>query len=253
MTLANRKRIIAGNWKMNGLSTDLAEIQGIAENAHGLPRSVDVVLCLPATLIARTAQMLPVVDRLQLGGQDCHADRSGAHTGDVSADMLSDAGASHVIVGHSERRASHGESDADVCAKARAALAVALVPIICVGESLADREAGHAEDVVARQVAGSVPADAPADALAVAYEPIWAIGTGLTPSLDDIARMHAVIRATLAKTVTGGEAAPILYGGSVKPGNAADILAVEGVDGALVGGASLKAADFNAVIGHTPA
>ncbi|MEO1200077.1 MAG: triose-phosphate isomerase [Pseudomonadota bacterium] len=248
MSERHRKRLVAGNWKMNGVSTDLNVIRHIADAAHDAPHSVEIVLCLPTTLLARAAQMLPVVDRLQLGGQDCHAERSGAFTGDVSADMLSDSGASHVIVGHSERRAGYRETDEMVRAKADAALSISLIPIICVGESLQDREAGKAAEVVTAQIRGSVPASADAGAIVIAYEPVWAIGTGRSATLDDIAAMHGTIRETLIQHLNGGADARILYGGSVKPGNAGEILRVEAVDGVLVGGASLTVHEFSPII-----
>jgi len=186
---------------------------------------------------------------VELGGQDCHAEASGAFTGSVSAAMLADAGAKLVILGHSERRAGFGESDADVAAKVEAALVAGLEPIICIGETLAEREAGQAVEVVSRQVAGSLPSSLSGKAFAVAYEPVWAIGTGLTPTLEQIEEVHAAVRAAmLARLGEGGRVAPILYGGSVKPSNAAEILAVAEVGGALVGGASLKAEDFLGII-----
>ena len=238
------KALIAGNWKMNGLAADLAEARALAEALVANPAQARVALCPPATLIAQMAWALkgsPVA----VGGQDCHPDPAGAHTGDISAEMLADAGARLVIVGHSERRADHGETDAIVRAKAEAALRAGLEPIICVGETLDQRKAGRALDVVVEQVEGSVPPDIAGHAFAVAYEPVWAIGTGLTPTLDEIAEVHAAIRQTLVRRLgAAGEAAPILYGGSVKPSNAVEILATAEVGGALVGGASLKAADF---------
>jgi len=231
-------KLAAGNWKMNGLAASLAEIDALAA-AHPSP-GCDVLICPPATLLA------PMGARAQgtaiaTGGQDCHPEASGAHTGDISAAMLADAGASHVILGHSERRADHAETDALVADKARAAAAAGLVPIICVGETLAEREAGRTLDIVGGQLAGSVP-----DGLArfvIAYEPVWAIGTGKVPTLEEIAEVHALIRQRL-----GRDDVPILYGGSVKPGNAAEIFGVADVDGALVGGASLKAAEFSGII-----
>ena len=242
------KALIAGNWKMNGLAADLAEARSLAEAlaANGAP--CRVALCPPATLIAQMAWSLKG-SAVAVGGQDCHAGQAGAHTGDISAEMLADAGAGLVIVGHSERRADHGETDAAVCAKAQAAFRAGLEPIICVGETLDERKAGRALDVVTGQVAGSVPQDAVDHAFAVAYEPVWAIGTGLTPTLAEIAEVHAAIRATLKDRLgAAGAAAPILYGGSVKPANAAEILATADVGGALVGGASLKAADFLQIV-----
>jgi triosephosphate isomerase len=241
-----RRPLVAGNWKMNGLKAALVEIDAVAAGFDAALRSrIDVVICPPATLLAAAAQRA-AASGLFLGGQDCHEKASGAHTGDVSAPMLADAGASHVIVGHSERRADHGEDDALVLAKARAALAAGLTPIVCVGETRVEREDGAAEIVVGEQIEGSVPSDAAPDRLVVAYEPVWAIGTGLTPTPADVAQMHGFVRARLAALM--GEAAAqrvrILYGGSVKPANAAELMAVSDVDGALVGGASLGAADF---------
>jgi triosephosphate isomerase len=207
-------------------------------------------VCPPATLIAKFADRATVSD-IGIGGQDCHPEPSGAHTGDISAEMLSAVGASHVIVGHSERRANHGETDELVARKAAAAQRAGLTAIVCVGESESQREAGEARDVVARQVEGSLPADLDPARLVVAYEPVWAIGTGRTASAEDIAAMHAHIRGLL-RTRFPSTPVRILYGGSVKPANAADILAVENVDGALVGGASLRADDFLAIAVAAP-
>ncbi|MGM0586600.1 MAG: triose-phosphate isomerase [Pseudomonadota bacterium] len=241
-----RRKLAAGNWKMNGLAAQLAEVEKLTA-AIGTP-GCDVLICPPATLLApmaRTASGGPVA----VGGQDCHAAASGAHTGDVSAEMLADAGASAVIVGHSERRADHGEQDADVRAKAEAAWRAGLSAIICVGETEAERDAGRALDVVGAQLAGSVPEGATAANTVVAYEPVWAIGTGRTASTEDIAEMHRFLRETLAgRFGAEAEGMRLLYGGSVKPGNAAEIFAVEDVDGGLVGGASLKAEDFAAIV-----
>ena len=240
--------LIAGNWKMNGLAADLGEAILLAKALTDETATARVALCPPATLIQRMARVLdgsPVA----VGGQDCHSEASGAYTGDVSAAMLVDAGASLVIVGHSERRAGHGETDAIVAAKARAAAGVGLEPIVCVGETLQQRKAGEALEVVTSQVAGSVPAELGKAPFALAYEPVWAIGTGLTPTIAEIEEVHAAIRQALVRAVgEAGRAAPILYGGSVKPANAAEILAAPDVGGALVGGASLKAADFLAII-----
>ena len=246
------KPLVAGNWKMNGTSAALGELAGICA---GLPETrsdkMDALICVPATLIGRAAETAsghPVA----IGAQDCHAQASGAHTGDVSAEMLKDAGAGAVIVGHSERRADHGETDADVAAKAEAAWRAGLLAVVCVGETREEREAGRAEDVVGVQLAGSVPDGAVAANTVVAYEPVWAIGTGLVPSSDDIAAMHAFIRAELVKRFgDAGGAMRILYGGSMKPANAAEIMAVANVDGGLIGGASLKAADFLAICDAT--
>ena len=235
-----RRKLVAGNWKMNGIAADLAEANAIADGAGA---GADVALCLPATLIERAARALP---GFAIGGQDVHAAANGAHTGDISAAMLVDAGARLTIVGHSERRQAHGESDADVRAKAEAALAAGLDVILCIGESLEVREAGNAIVIVSAQLDASLPAT-PVDA--VAYEPIWAIGTGKVPSVDDIGAMHAALRQRLiAAYGEGGDAVRILYGGSVKASNAAEIFDIPDVDGALVGGASLKAADFLPIV-----
>lgn len=239
-----RRKLAAGNWKMNGTGADLAEISALAQ-AHAAP-ACEVLICPPATLIARMA----ATDRgpVMIGGQDCHAKVSGAHTGDISAPMLAEAGASHVILGHSERRADHGESDGQVAAKAVAAHDAGLIAVICVGETEAQRDAGDTLKVIAGQMAGSIPDCATAANTVIAYEPVWAIGTGRTPTLDQIAEVHAAMRATLTARFDDGDGFRLLYGGSVKPSNAAEIFAVGDVDGALVGGASLKAADFGAII-----
>lgn len=240
-----RRKLAAGNWKMNGLKASLGEVEALVA-AHPAP-GCEVLLCPPATLVAAMADV--AAGRIAVGGQDCHAKGSGAHTGDISAAMLKDAGASHVILGHSERRADHGESDADVVAKAGAAQAEGLIAVICVGETEAERDSGATLDIIGTQLAGSVPAQADGANTVIAYEPVWAIGTGRTPTLDQIAEVHDFIRATLVSRF-GAEAdgMRLLYGGSVKPSNAAEIFAVSNVDGALVGGASLKAADFGAII-----
>ena len=240
---ASIRPLVAGNWKMNGVKAGLSELAAIsAAIAAGGAARADIAICPPATLIAAAAG---VAGPVLIGGQDCHARTSGAHTGDVSAEMLKDAGASFVITGHSERRADHGESDAQVQAKAAAALRAGLMAIVCVGETRAEREAGKALEIVGRQVAGSIPPGATAAQIVVAYEPVWAIGTGLTPTPADVAEVHAFIRARLERQMPGqGAAVRILYGGSVKPANAAELMAVPHVNGALVGGASLKAVDF---------
>ncbi|MBR0658817.1 triose-phosphate isomerase [Roseomonas oryzicola] len=231
--------LIAGNWKMHGLAADgLALARAVAAGGEGI--AAEILVCPPATLVMAVAAAVqggPVA----VGGQDCHLVAKGAHTGDVSAPMLADAGARYVIVGHSERRADHHETDAVVKAKAASAIAHGLVPIVCVGETLAQREAGEAESVVRVQVAGSLPEGFVAAGGVVAYEPVWAIGTGRTPTEADIAAIHAALRQAV------GPATRLLYGGSVKPGNAAAILALPNVDGALVGGASLVAEDFLAI------
>lgn len=241
-------KLVAGNWKMNGLGASLGEAEALVKALQEQAAACRVALCPPATLTERMARVL-AGGPVELGGQDCHAEASGAFTGSVSAAMLADAGAKLVILGHSERRAGFGESDADVAAKVEAALVAGLEPIICIGETLAEREAGQAVEVVSRQVAGSLPSSLSGKAFAVAYEPVWAIGTGLTPTLEQIEEVHAAVRAAmLARLGEGGRVAPILYGGSVKPSNAAEILAVAEVGGALVGGASLKAEDFLGII-----
>lgn len=241
-------KLVAGNWKMNGLGASLAEAETLEKALKEQAAACRVALCPPATLIDRMAQALKG-GVVEIGGQDCHAETSGAYTGSVSAEMVRDAGAGLVILGHSERRAGFGETDADVAAKVEAALAAGLEPIVCIGETLQQREAGQAVEVVSRQVAGSLPASLAGKAFAVAYEPVWAIGTGLTPTLEQIEEVHAAVRAAMvAKLGEGGRVAPILYGGSVKPSNAKEILAVAEVGGALVGGASLKAEDFLGII-----
>ncbi len=238
------KKLVAGNWKMHGTGDALAEVAAIA-GARQSP-SCDVALCLPATLVERAVRAAPA---FSIGGQDCHSAEKGAHTGDISAAMLKDAGARLTNVGHSERREAHGESDADVRAKAEAALAAGLAVILCVGESLEVREAGQAVAAVSAQLDASLPPAPQSASLAVAYEPIWAIGTGKVPSLEDIAAMHAALRERLVAAYgDAGRGIRILYGGSVKASNAAEIFAVPDVDGALVGGASLKAADFLPIV-----
>lgn len=237
--------LVAGNWKMNGLRADLGELTALA-GAYDpeLRESVELLVCPPATLL-REAKLALVHSAIAVGGQDCHAEPSGAFTGDLSAQMLRDAGASYAIVGHSERRANHGETDWLVRRKAEAAARAGLVPVICVGETRGERESGKLLDVLESQVVGSVP-DTPV--FAIAYEPVWAIGCGLTPSPADIAEAHGHIRALLNQLLPGrGESVRILYGGSVKPDNAAELMAAENVDGALVGGASLRARDFMAI------
>lgn len=234
------RQLIAGNWKMNGTGAALAELDALARHVESKPPHCDVLICPPATLVARAAWQSK--NRVAIGGQDCHADISGAFTGDVSAEMLKDAGATAVIVGHSERRQYHGETNAIVAAKARAAWRAGLIAIICIGETEAEREAGRANEICATQISGSVPPGATPANTAVAYEPIWAIGTGKTATTGDIAQMHAHIKASLSAPLR------ILYGGSVKPSNAKEILALADVGGALVGGASLKASDFITIV-----
>lgn len=240
----SRRPLIAGNWKMNKLKVDgLALARAVAATGQS---GCDLLICPPATLVALVGEAVAGT-RLRVGGQDCHTADSGAHTGDVSAVMLKDLGCSHVIVGHSERRADHGETDALVRAKAAAAMKAGLVPIVCVGETEAERDAGRAEAVVGAQVAGSLPDGADQTSVVIAYEPVWAIGTGRTPTVDDIAAMHAHIRKVAGDRIGATDKLLILYGGSVKPANAKEILALADVDGALVGGASLKAEDFLAI------
>ncbi|WP_019516585.1 triose-phosphate isomerase [Sphingomonas sp. Mn802worker] len=240
-----RRKLVAGNWKMNGSRAALTELDAIAQAAATRP-GVDVAVALPATLIAPAAERAPA---LSIGAEDVHAADHGAHTGCISAAMVKEAGARFSIVGHSERRADQGETDADVKAKAEALHRHGLHAIVCVGETLDEREAGHAEAVVTAQIAGSLPDGASGDWCSIAYEPVWAIGTGRTPTADDVAAMHGAIRAKLRELI-GGEAdrLRILYGGSVTPDNARELLHVADVDGALVGGASLTAAKFVPVI-----
>ncbi|PJE36586.1 triose-phosphate isomerase [Pseudooceanicola lipolyticus] len=242
-----RRKLAAGNWKMNGTGAALSELSALIA-VHPHP-SCEMLICPPAPLIHRAAALVQG-SALAIGGQDCHANETGAHTGDVSAAMLAEAGATHVIVGHSERREDHGESDAQVCAKAQAAIAADLVAIICVGESLAQREGGQTLQVIGAQLAGSVPEQATGANTVIAYEPIWAIGTGKVPTLAEIAEVHDFIRAELTARFGAERAGAVrlLYGGSVKPSNAAEIFAVSNVDGALVGGASLKATDFSPIV-----
>ena len=229
-------KLIAGNWKMNGLKAGIAELDALLAAAP--PVGVELLLCPPATLVAAFAARA-AGGPVRIGAQDCHPAPSGAHTGDISAEMLADAGATHIIVGHSERRADHGESNEIVHAKALAAHRAGAIPIVCVGETLAERDAGETLLVIADQLAGSVPADIPG--LVIAYEPVWAIGTGRTPTTEQVREVHAAIAAQAPAGTR------ILYGGSVKPANAAELLNVPHVHGALVGGASLKAADFLAI------
>ena len=248
-----RQPLIAGNWKMNGLKADaLALARGVAEGVKRAGwRDREVLVCPPATLVMAVAEAVKGSGVL-VGGEDCHAKANGAHTGDISAEMLRDAGASHVIVGHSERRTDHGETDAVVRAKAEAAWRAGLLPIVCIGETLAEREAGRTLAVLETQLEGSVPSGATAVKLVVAYEPVWAIGTGKTPTAGDVEVVHAHIRKLLVAGFKDGQGVRILYGGSVKPSNAAELMAVPEVNGALVGGASLKAADFLGIAAACP-
>ena len=240
--------LVAGNWKMNGVKAAVVEIAAMRAAAdRGEAGVAELAVCPPATLLAPAAAAL-AGGSVALGAQTCHHVASGAHTGDISAEMLKDAGCAYVIVGHSERRAAHGESDAQVKAKAEAALRAGLAAIVCVGETRGERDAGEALAVVSGQVRGSLPQGATPENLVIAYEPVWAIGTGLTPTADDVADMHKTIRLLLAELLgAAGAKVRILYGGSVKPGNAKELMGLPNVDGALVGGASLKAADFLAI------
>lgn len=237
-----RRKLAAGNWKMNGLNADLTELEGLPSVSRA-----EVLICPPATLIERMARKTSSVS---VGGQDCHPARSGAHTGDVSARMLADAGATHVILGHSERRQDHGETDALVRSKIEAAWSADLRAILCIGETEGQYKAGETLEVLRGQLAGSLPDGASPDNLIVAYEPVWAIGTGLVPTMAEIRDVHAFLRAELTARFGAdtGDGIRLLYGGSVKPGNAAEIFAVPDVDGALVGGASLKSDDFGEII-----
>jgi triosephosphate isomerase (TIM) len=241
------RHLIAGNWKMNGLKSSWAEFDAMREGAAGVAGKADLLVCPPATLIAAFADKA-VGSKLAVGAQDCHPKASGAHTGDLSAEMLADAGATAIIVGHSERRADHGETDAMVRQKAEAAWRAGLTAIVCIGETQAQRDAGQTLDVCGGQLAGSLPDGSTSANLVVAYEPVWAIGTGLTPTAKDVEQVHAFIRGALTERFKAeGGKVRILYGGSVKPSNAAELMAVANVNGALVGGASLKAADFLAI------
>lgn len=245
--------LIAGNWKMFGTGEALSEAQILADQLRTEPANGEVILCPPSTLLHRMAEALVGTD-VQVGGQNCHVEAEGAFTGDVSAEMLKDAGAKWVVIGHSERRTTYKEDDALVGAKTRAALRAGLTPIICVGESLEERQSGRTLDVICGQVRDSSPAELAGVRFAVAYEPVWAIGTGLTPTNEQIAEAHSAIRGVLAGQFgDAGRDVAILYGGSVKPGNAAEILRTPEVGGALVGGASLKAADFLAIVRAAPA
>jgi triosephosphate isomerase (TIM) len=241
------RKLVAGNWKMNGLKADgLALAQDIVTRAKAQAVACDLLICPPATLLHPISAVV-ADSTVALGAQNCHAEPKGAHTGEIGAPMLKDAGCSHVIVGHSERRIEEGESDAKIRAKVEASVAAGLSAIVCVGETLGQRDRGETLDIVSRQLAESLPDGLDAASFAVAYEPVWAIGTGRTPTTAQVAEVHAHIRARLAAKVKDAAAVPILYGGSVKPSNAAELMAVANVDGALVGGASLIAADFWAI------
>ena len=249
--MTNRPRpLIAGNWKMNGLRESLGDVALVrAAVAAGGAGQAEVVLCPPATLLM-AARLICEGSAVALGGQHCHEGVNGPFTGDISAEMLKDAGACFVILGHSERRSGYNEGNASVRAKAAAAIRAGLVAIVCVGETLAERQAGTAWAIVSAQLAGSIPPEASCDNLVIAYEPIWAIGSGLTPTLKDIEAMHGAIRDQMNAQITGQAGGlRILYGGSVKPANAGDLLHAENVDGALVGGASLRAAEFMSIAG----
>ena len=245
------RTMIVGNWKMNGLRSDGETlVRTFAERlAKGAPPRCEIAICPPATLLVALAEVLGDAG-IALGAQDCHTETGGAHTGDLSAAMLADAGCVHIIVGHSERRGDHGETDGLVRAKAEAVRAASMVPIICIGETADQRDAGRAVEVVRGQLDGSLPDGATSDTVVIAYEPVWAIGTGRTPTTADIAEVHASLRARLGDRGAGG--ARVLYGGSVKPDNAKEILALGDVDGALVGGASLNADDFWAICRASP-
>ena len=242
------KPLVAGNWKMNGTTAMLREPRLLAAMMRDVKTKCDILVCPPATLIRRVKGMLKG-SRIRVGGQDCHAAASGAHTGDISAEILKDSGATHVIVGHSERRTNHKETDATVAAKAKAAHRAGIIAIICIGETLEERKGGKTLSVLTSQVKGSIPEGATASNTVVAYEPVWAIGTGLTPTTAEVAEAHTHIRAELTKVMgEEGVKTRILYGGSVKPSNASELMSAANVNGALVGGASLKAADFIGII-----
>jgi triosephosphate isomerase (TIM) len=242
--------LVAGNWKMNGLRESLNEAASICKAvAAGGAGKAEIVVCPPATLLMAVTAICEGT-KVGVGGQDCHAEASGAFTGDISAEMLKDAGATYVILGHSERRAGHHETNEQVRAKAKAALRAGLLAIICVGETRAERDAGGALAIVGKQLASSIPDNSPPGRIVIAYEPVWAIGTGFTPTPQDIAEMHGFIRERMNQHLLGqGANLRILYGGSVNPANAAELLSVEDVDGALVGGASLSCAEFMAITG----
>jgi triosephosphate isomerase (TIM) len=245
--------LIAGNWKMNGLKASAAEFEAMLAGASKVAGKADLLVCPPATLISGFADRARGSGAMAIGGQDCDPEPSGAHTGDISAEMLADAGASAVIVGHSERRADHGESDALVRQKAEAAWRAGLTAIVCIGETLKQRDSGQTLEICRNQLHGSLPDGARAGNLVVAYEPVWAIGTGLTPTAGDVEQIHHFIRGLLTGRFNGeGTLVRILYGGSVKPSNARELLAVANVNGALIGGASLKAADFLAIAADCP-
>ena len=246
--MASPTALVAGNWKMNGLKQSISELDALSDLlTEGVEASCNVLICPPSTLISAFAARSN--QGISIGAQDCHTAASGAHTGDISAEMIADAGGDYIIVGHSERRADHGESSELVAEKAAATHRADLIAIICVGETEQERDAGNTLKVVLDQVSGSIPSTAIADNIIIAYEPVWAIGTGRTPTVDDVAEVHAAIRDALVERFgEAGECIAILYGGSVKPANAVELMSVENVNGALVGGASLKASDFNGII-----
>ena len=240
--------LIAGNWKMNGLKASMGEFEAMLTGAASVAARADLLVCPPATLVTAFAERAMGTKALAVGAQDCHPKASGAHTGDISAEMLADAGATAIIVGHSERRADHGESDGLVCQKAEAVWRAGLTAIVCIGETREQRDGGKTLHVCGGQLKGSLPDASTAGNLVVAYEPVWAIGTGLTPTPADVEQVHKFIRDSLTDRFKGeGAKIRILYGGSVKPSNAAELMAVANVNGALVGGASLKASDFLAI------
>jgi len=244
------RALVAGNWKMNGLKAALSQALAVDEQLAGAGDAInaDVMICPPATMLMVLSE-LAGKSGLKIGGQDCHVNQAGAHTGDVSAEMLADAGASAVILGHSERRADHGETDKLVCEKVAAAHRAGLTAIVCVGETIGQRQAGLTLGVVARQLTGSLPDGVNAETVVIAYEPVWTIGTGLTPSVEDVAQVHGMIRERLVERF-GEEGARmrILYGGSVKPSNAVELMGIANVNGALVGGSSLLASDFLGIV-----
>jgi triosephosphate isomerase (TIM) len=242
--MAERRPLVVGNWKMNGLRKSSSELLRILEDGVKLPRHVELVICPPATLVANFAGLVRG-SRVRIGAQDCHPEPAGAYTGDIAAEMLADAGAVMVIIGHSERRSYHKETDAQVRVKTLAAWRAGMAAIVCIGETRAERDSRQTLDVIARQLAASLPEGGRGESLVIAYEPVWAIGTGLTPTPDDVAQVHNLIRARLVERYrNAGEDMRILYGGSVKPANAKELMHVENVDGALVGSASLKADEF---------
>jgi triosephosphate isomerase (TIM) len=244
MANAERRPLVVGNWKMNGLRKSSSELLRILEDGVKLPRHVELVICPPATLVANFAGLVRG-SRVRIGAQDCHPEPAGAYTGDIAAEMLADAGAVMVIIGHSERRSYHKETDAQVRVKTLAAWRAGMAAIVCIGETRAERDSRQTLDVIARQLAASLPEGGRGESLVIAYEPVWAIGTGLTPTPDDVAQVHNLIRARLVERYrNAGEDMRILSGGSVKPANAKELMHVENVDGALVGSASLKADEF---------